>query len=110
MAYDETLATRVRSLLAEQAGVSERKMFGGLAFMVRGHMVCGVLDTDLIVRVGPEAYEATLEESHVRTMEVSGRPMRGMVFVASRGVGRDTALAAWVNKALGYVRTLEPKK
>lgn len=109
MAYDEGLAERVRDELADRPELVERKMFGGLAFMVAGNMCCGVLGDDLIVRVGPDAYESALGEPHAREMDFTGRPMRGMVVVDGSGVADDDALAAWVGRGLAFAGSLPAK-
>ncbi len=109
MAYDEHLAERVRATLKRRRGLSEKKMFGGLAFMVNGHMACGVIGEDLMVRVGPEAYEAALKKAGARPMDFTGRPMKGMVYVGPRGHRRASSLEAWVQQGLSYARSLPPK-
>ena len=109
MAYDEGLAERIRGVLADRHGVSERRMFGGLAFMVDGHMACGIIGEDLMARVGPDAHEAALAEPHVRPMDFTGRPLKGMVYVAAEGIAEDDALARWVARTTGFVATLPPK-
>ncbi|MBK9940110.1 MAG: TfoX/Sxy family protein [Kouleothrix sp.] len=109
MAYDERLALRVRALLAGQAVLDEKKMFGGLTFMVNGHMCCGILGDELMLRVGPEQHGAMLAHEHARAMDFTGRRMRGMVMVAPAGLASDEALAAWLRPALGFVSTLPPK-
>ena len=98
MAYDEQLAARVRDLLRERTDVSERKMFGGLAFMVGGHMACGVLRDELIVRVDPTSEAASLP--HARPFDFTGRPTRGMVYVAPSGVATEDDLRDWVERSL----------
>ncbi len=108
MAYDETLADRVRDALAPEDGVTQRKMFGGLAFMVDGHMACGVVGEDLMLRLGAEGAEAALERAHVRPMDFTGRPKTGMVYVDSAGL-RGVALRNWVEKAVAHARSLPPK-
>jgi hypothetical protein len=111
MAYDEMLAERVRQELSRrQVEVREQKMFGGIAFMVRGHMALGVTHDDLMVRVGPEQYEQALQQAHARPMEFTGRPMRGMVFVGPGGTARATNVARWVKSALRYADTQPEKK
>jgi TfoX/Sxy family transcriptional regulator of competence genes len=109
VAYDEKLAERIREVLKRRRGVSEKKMFGGLAFMVKGHMVCGVIGDDLMVRVGPEAYEAALKKAGARPMDFTGRPMKGMVYVGPRGHKRAPSLKTWVEQGLSYARSLPPK-
>jgi len=109
MAYDEDMAYRIRAVLAGQEGVTERKMFGGLAFMVNGHMCCGLTKGDLMVRVGPEQHEEALAQPHAREMDFTGRPMRGMVSVDPAGYETDEALQAWVDRGLAFVTSLPPK-
>jgi TfoX/Sxy family transcriptional regulator of competence genes len=100
MAYDEKLAGRVRAALSRRAVVEERKMFGGLAFLVKGSMTCGIVGDELMVRVGPDRHEEALARPNVRPMDFTGRPMRGMVFVAPPGLASAPALARWVELAL----------
>ena len=109
MAYDEGLAQRVREVLVDQAGVVEKKMFGGLAFMLQGHMCCGVLQEELMVRVGPDQYEAALHKPHAREMDFTGRPMRGMVMVEAAGVESEASLAEWVGMGVAFAGSLPPK-
>jgi TfoX/Sxy family transcriptional regulator of competence genes len=109
MAYDEALAERVRRLLAPREGVSERKMFGGLAFMVDRNMACGVLGDELMVRLDHDDAERALGEEHVRPMDFTGRPARGMVYVASAGIAADPDLASWVEAGADHAASLPPK-
>ena len=109
MAYDEDLGARVRSALAGTAGLTERKMFGGLAFLVQGHMCCGVVGNELMVRVGPDAYADALAQPHAREMDFTGRPMKGMVMVAAGGFAARADLARWVRRGLAFVTALPPK-
>jgi TfoX-like protein len=109
MAFDETLAARVRGVLSSSEGVVEKKMFGGLAFLVQGNMSCGVHDTELIVRLPPEDTDAALAEPHVRVFDLTGRPMKGWVLVAPAGVASDGDLKGWVAKALAYAGSLPAK-
>lgn len=110
MAFDNTLAERVRKLLHKQAGVQEKKMFGGLAFMINGHMCCGIVGNELMVRVGPEQHEQALAQPHARPMDFTGKPMKGMVYVDAKSITQDAALRAWVERGLRFVRVLPPKK
>lgn len=103
MAFDEKLADRVRRLLADKKGLSERKMFGGLAFMLRGKMCCGVLNDDLVARIGTGGYEKALKERHVRPMDFTGRAMRGYVYVGRNGTKTDRALKKWLDRSSGFV-------
>lgn len=105
MPYDETLATRVRRLLASRHDAIEKAMFGGIAFLVRGHMTVGLVNDDLIVRVSPADHERLLEEPHARPMDFTGRPMRGWIYVAPEGVRTPSALTRWVQRALAHTDT-----
>jgi hypothetical protein len=109
MPYDDGVAQRVREALIGETDVVEKKMFGGLAFMVQGHMCVGVIGGDLMVRVGPERYEDALALPHAREMDFTGKPLRGFVYVAAAGFEDDNDLQAWVELALGFVKSLPPK-
>src|SRR5215212_8414648 len=109
MAYDESLARRVRSQLANQVDLHERKMFGGLAFMVRGNMCCGIVGDELMVRVGAAEQASALAEPHVRPMDFTGRPMAGMVYVGRAGIAADRDLRGWVERGADDARSLPPK-
>ena len=85
MGYEEKLAQRIRGLVASQPGVTEKKMFGGLSFMIGGNMFCGVLKEDLVVRMGPNGYEEALAEPHARPMDFTGRRLKSMVYVGPEG-------------------------
>ena len=104
MVYNEVLAGRVRSILAGRADVEEKKMFGGLTFMVAGQMCCGVLMDDLVLRVGEEQFDAALAEPYVRPFDFTGRPSSAMVYVASDGLSDDQVLSGWVQRGLEHVR------
>jgi TfoX/Sxy family transcriptional regulator of competence genes len=110
MAFDEKLAERIRQRLADRKDVVERKMFGGIAFMVRGHMCCGVVGEELMVRVGPVGYEGALKEKYTREMDFTGKSMRGMVYVAAPGVASAKHLSYWVDRGLQFVLTLPEKE
>jgi hypothetical protein len=107
MAYDEDLADRVRAVLPDDEVVDERKMFGGLTFMLSGHMLCGVVKDTLMVRLGPEGADLALDQPHVRPMDFTGRPMKGMVFIDPAGLHGE-GLRQWVDAAVGYARSLPP--
>lgn len=109
MAYDELLADRIREILDGRADVRETKMFGGLVFMVRGHMSFGIIKNELMVRVGEENLAGTLERPHVRPMDFTGTPSRRMVYVGRAGFKTKAALSAWVDRATAYAETLPPK-
>jgi TfoX/Sxy family transcriptional regulator of competence genes len=108
MAYDEDLADRVRAVLPATEPVTERQMFGGLAFMLGGHMFCGVVKDALMVRLGPEGADRALDQPHVRPMDFTGRPLKGMVFVGPAGL-HGPALRRWIDAAAEYARRLPPK-
>jgi TfoX/Sxy family transcriptional regulator of competence genes len=109
MAYDEELADRVRDLLSARSEVSERKMFGGIAFMVSGNMACGVLKEDLIVRLGDEEGEKAIAEDGVRPFDFTGKPMKGIVYVSPERVSDDGGLAEWVEAGADYASSLPAK-
>jgi len=105
VAYDEKLAARLRIAFG-RVRVSERRMFGGLAFLHRGNLCCGIVGDELMVRVGPAAYADALQRSHARRMDFTGRPLKGYVYVAPAGFRSAGELAKWVSRALSYVKTL----
>ena len=109
MAYDADLAERVRGLLAPQPGMSERRMFGGLCFLLWGNMACGLVDGKLMLRVGRERCGEALAQPHVAPMDFTGRPLKGRVYVLAAGVSSDTALRAWLDRALQFSSSL-PRK
>lgn len=109
MAFDEKLAERVRRVLVGQRGLVEKRMFGGLAFMVHGNMCCGVLRDDLVVRVGPKAHAAELGRPHARLMDFTHRPMKGYLYVGPKGVSTAASLRSRLKPALSFVATL-PRK
>jgi TfoX/Sxy family transcriptional regulator of competence genes len=109
MAYNEGLAQRVRKMVEELPGFTEKKMFGGVGFMLRGNMACGVNKDDLIVRVGPEGYEEALAQLHASVFDLTGRPMKGWVTVAPDGYQSDTDLRSWVQQGVEFALTLPPK-
>jgi TfoX/Sxy family transcriptional regulator of competence genes len=110
MSYDERLADRVRAILAEHKGISERKMFGGLAFLLDGKMCVGVLNEELVVRAGAAQNAAALKKPHARPMDFTGRPMTGMVYVSPAGVSRGPALMRWVEMGIAGARSATPAK
>jgi TfoX/Sxy family transcriptional regulator of competence genes len=110
MAYNEKLAERIRTIAGDGPGFTERKMFGGIAFMLNGNMFCGVTRDDLMVRVGPERFEEALSAMGARPMDFTGRPMKGMVFVGPEGYATDDQLRGWVEQTLDYARSLPEKK
>ena len=109
MPFDEELAARVREVISEYGPPDERKMFGGLAFMFKGYMCCGVMKDDLLVRLGPDGAAAALEKKHVRVMDFTGRPMKGYVVVEPPGLRTEATLRAWVDSCVKFVETLPPR-
>ena len=107
MVYSEELAQRIRKNLSPfKKHVEEKKMMGGLTFMLHGKMCCGVVKNDMMVRIGPEGYAEALGQPHARAMDFTGRPLRGFVFVGPRGYKTDEDLANWVNQATEFVSSL----
>ena len=109
MAYDEGLAQRIRELLDEQPGNVEKKMFGGVGFIIHGNMACGVHKDALVVRVGPEKYQDALDKPHTREFDITGRSMKGWVMVTSDGYETDEALKDWVLQGVEFALSLPPK-
>ena len=109
MAYSEELGHRIRAVLVDQEGVSERKMFGGLCFLIHNNMACGVVRDELMVRVGKEQYEDALAEPSARAMDFTGRPLRGMVYVGVDGIASEEGLRTWVERGVAYADSLPPK-
>ena len=110
MSFDADLADRVRQALGERRGLAEKKMFGGLAFLLRGNMCCGVLMRELIVRVPPDETGDALAAPHTRAFDFTGRPMRGFVVVRPAGWEDDDALAEWVARAVEFATSLPAKR
>lgn len=109
MAYDEILAERTRDQLADQADLEEKKMFGGIAFLIRGNMAVGVSGNSLMVRVGPDIYDAALAEPGIAPFDMTGRPMKGWVLASPDAVAGDKGLAHWVRRGVEFAATLPPK-
>lgn len=109
MAYDEHTADRVRQRLTGQVPFTEKKMFGGVAFMVRGHMAIGVNKTELMVKVGKPNHEEAIAQPHAREMDFTKRPMKGFVFVDPDGFQTDSDLQEWVDRAVRFNSTLDAK-
>lgn len=110
MAYDDGLAQRVREVMGELPGYVEKRMFGGIGFMLHGNMACGVIGEDLIVRVGAEGYQRALEAPHTKLFDMTGRPMTGWVVVTAEGYEADEDLEMWVRQGVEYALTLPVKQ
>ncbi|MEO8456974.1 MAG: TfoX/Sxy family protein [Chloroflexota bacterium] len=109
MAYNEKLAERIRAIFAGDERVTERKMFGGIAFMLNGNMVCGVIKDDFMARIGADAYDEALAKPHTRIMDFAHRPMKGMVYVEAEGYA-GKGLRTWVQRCVKFAESLPPKK
>ena len=111
MAYDEDLANRIRELIAGDPDVTEQRMFGGLAFLVSGHMaVAASREGGLMVRVDPDTTETLLAKPHTRPFEMRGRPLEGWLRVDAEGVRTKRQLEPWVERGVAYARSLPPKR
>jgi hypothetical protein len=109
MAFDESLAARIRDALARRKGIEEKKLFGCACFLVGGNVLVGVWKHSLIARVGPDEGEAALREPHVGEFDITGRPMKGWVLVRPEGVEDDEQLTDWIGRALKFVGKLPAK-
>jgi TfoX/Sxy family transcriptional regulator of competence genes len=109
MAFDENLAARIRKTLARKKGVEEKKMFGGIGFLLKGNLLVGVWKDSLIVRLGDEQGEEALLETHVRPFDITGRPMKNWVLVAPEGIEEDGQLKVWIQRAVKFVGKLPAK-
>ena len=110
MAFDEQAAERVRRILRRRNGVSERKMFGGLCFLLNGHMCCGLVGTDLVLRLGEEGTSMALTEPDTHEMDFTGKPMKSMISVRPPGYAADDELKAWIDRAVKFIRSLPAKE
>jgi hypothetical protein len=109
MPFDEALAARARAALADVDGLIEKRMFGGIAFLLNGNMCCGVHGEELILRLAPERAEEALAEAHTRIFDLTGRPMKGWLLVAAEGIASEQALRSWIGEAAAYARSLPAK-
>ena len=110
MAYNERLAERIRGYFTRQKGVEEKRMFGGLCFMLNGHMCCGIEKDRLMVRVLPDRYETLLSRPHARKMDFTGRPPKGFLFISEAGYRTVSSLASWLGEAVECAKSKPPKK
>jgi TfoX/Sxy family transcriptional regulator of competence genes len=109
MAFNESLAARVREALGGHNGLTERKMFGGLAFLLNGNMCCGVVKDRLMLRLGEDGAAEALNEPHTHVMDFTGRPMKSMVYVEPSGLSSEAALRKWVRRAVAHASLLPAK-
>ena len=110
MAFNEALAERIRLALPRKKAVAEKKMFGGIGFLLNGNMLVGVWKDSLIVRLGPEQAEDALLEPHVKEFDITGRAMKGWVLVEPKGVENDDQLNAWIQRAVLFVGKMPAKQ
>ena len=110
MVYDEKLADRIKKTIGKNKKVTEKKMFGGLSFLLNGKMFCGVLNGDLVLRISHDKYEDALKKPNVRPMDFTGRPMKGFIYVNSNGCKSDKDIGKWVKLSYNYVESLPLKK
>jgi TfoX/Sxy family transcriptional regulator of competence genes len=109
MAFNETLADRIRKKLRKRTGVAEKRMFGGLAFLLNGNMSVGIHGEELIVRVHPAETDAALAEPHTRVFDLTGRPMKGWILVATPGLSDEKTLGKWIRRGTDYAASLPAK-
>lgn len=109
MAYDEFLAERVRRTIGRERGITEKKMFGGLAFMLHGNMACGIVGEKLMLRLGEDGAGSAMREPHVKPMDFTGKPIKTMAFIDPEGIEGEGELAHWIDKALAFTRALPEK-
>jgi TfoX/Sxy family transcriptional regulator of competence genes len=107
--YDEALADRIRLALKGTRALTEMKMFGGIGFLVRGNIACGVIGKEMMVRVGPSDHATTLKEPHVRPFDMTGRPIKGWVVVRPSGLKDDAAVRRWARRGLEFAKGLPAK-
>ena len=103
MAYDEKLADRIRKTIGKNKNVAEKKMFGGLSFLLNGKMFCGVLKENLVLRISHDEYEDALKKPYVRPMDFTGRPMKGFLYVSRNGCKTEKQLSAWIDLCVDFV-------
>jgi len=109
MVYDKELAGRIRQILASLKGLDEKKMFGGISFLLNGNMCCGVVKDNLVIRIGRKNYEKALAEPHARPMDFTGRPLSGFIYVSPSGYLTDKDLTKWLKQAIAFTKSLPPK-
>lgn len=110
MVYNELLADKIRELVARRRGLTEKKMFGGLAFLLYGNMFCGVIKDDLMIRVGAQRHDKAATMAHARPMDFTGRPMKGFIYVDSNGWAKDATLKRWLEMGLDHASSLPRKR
>ncbi len=109
MAYDDKLADRIRSVLKRRQGITEKKMFGGLAFLHNGNMCCGVIKKDLVLRLGKDGVSKALDKPYAREMDFTGKALKSMVYIGPAGYRTEAALRRWVAQGVDYAKSLPAK-
>ena len=109
MAYDISLAERIRKVLRGRSKLTEKQAFGGISFMLNGNVACGVIGGEMMVRVGPAAHEQAVHQPHARIFDFSGRPSKGWIMVAPDGLKTDADLKSWVHRGVDFASSLPPK-
>ena len=109
MAYNEDLAKRIRTKLKSRSGLTEKRLFGGIGFLVSGNMACGVHKQDLIIRLSNNDFDLAIKDPNVRVFDLGGRPMRGWILVSSGGYSSDESLQDWIKKGIAFARSLPAK-
>lgn len=109
MAYDQSIADEVRTAIGGHSGLTEREMFGGIAFMINGNMAVGVSGSELMVRVGKDAHDEVVSLPGARTFDMGARPMKGWLSVSEEGFSTEKDFAAWVERGVSYAESLPPK-
>lgn len=110
MAYDEGLAERMREHFEDRSDITDKKMFGGLCFLINGNMACGIVKDELMLRVGPDGYADALAQPQAREMDFTGRALKGMIYVGCEGFAENEDLAAWLDRATAFASSLPPKQ
>lgn len=109
MAFDKDLAQRIREIVSKNSGFNEKKMFGGICFLLHGNMACGIIKDDLIVRVGPQNYAEALKKACTRQFDITGKPMKGWVMVSGKWLQSDDELTEWVRRGVNFALSLPSK-
>lgn len=110
MEFENDLERRIRGILSDKLHLETRKMFGGVCFLLRGHMLCGIAKGKFVARIGPDAYEEALQEPHVLPMDFTGKPLKGMVYVLPAGIQTNAVLTNWIDRSIEFVNQLPSKK
>ena len=110
MTFSERTVSQIRRVMQNTPGLTERTLYSGTAFMLQGNMCCGIIEDNLVVRVGPDTYDAALREPHTRPMDFTGRALPGFVYVERAGFANASSLREWIDRGMRFVHTLPPKR